>query len=919
MAQEPAVSSAAPSDAAPRHDDPPIRLRPVNVFFAPKAIAVIGASEVAGSAGYAVLRNLIGSPFGGVVYPVNAKRASVLGIKAYPNLAAVPDQVDLAVVITPAPTVPDVIAECAAAGVSGAIIISAGFREIGAEGLALEERVLEQARRGGVRLLGPNCLGIMRPTTGLNATLSGGMARPGSIAFISQSGALGTAILDWSVRENVGFSAFISVGSMLDVGWGDLIDYLANDRHTKSILLYMEAIGDARAFISAAREAALSKPIIVLKGGRSEVAAQAAASHTGSLIGSDAALHAALRRSGVLRVGSIADLFDIAALLAKQPRPLGPRLTILTNAGGPGVLAADALSAAGGELAPLAPATVDALSALLPYHWSHGNPIDIVGNAGPDRYAGAVEIALGDPTGDGLLVILAPQAATDPTETAERLKAFAGKSGKPLLASWMGGPGVAAGAEILRHANIPTFAYPDVAARMFHYMWRYQYNLRALYETPILPTVSEAVSEQRARVEQRILHAREGGRAIGTAVEAMELMAAYGIPTVESRVATSEAESVRVAHAIGYPVALKLLSQTITHKSDVGGVRLHLHDGAAVRRAYRAIKAAVSERAGPAHFLGVLIQPMITGDGYELIVGSSIDLQLGPVLLFGTGGRLVEAIRDRALGLPPLTTTLARRMMEQTNIFAALQGHHGGPRVDIGMLEQLLVLFSQLVVEQRWIKEVEINPLVVSAERIVALDARVIIHGPDVAAEDLPRPAIRPYPAQYIVPWTMKDGTPVLIRPIRPEDEPLIVEFHTGLSEQSVYLRYFYPMALDQRIAHERLTRICFIDYDREMVLVAERADPTTGRRAIIGVGNLIKVHGTSDGEFAAVVADAYQGQGLGSELLRRLIAIGRDERLDRVVADVLPENRDMQRLFQKLGFRFQRSLGDPTKVVLEL
>lgn len=895
------------------------RLRPVGLFFAPKTIAVIGASETPGSVGRTALWNLISSPFGGTVYPVNDKRGSVLGIKAYPNLAALPEPADVAVVITPAPSVPGIIGECVAAGVRGAIIMSAGFRETGPDGLALEEQVLAQARRGNLRIIGPNCLGVMCPISGLNASLAQGSPRPGNVAFISQSGALGAAILDWARSEHVGFSSFISVGSMLDVGWGELIDYLGNDPHTKSILLYMESIGDVRAFMSATREVALSKPIIVLKGGRSAAAAQAAASHTGSLIGSDEVLHAALRRCGAVRVGSIADLFAMAEVLAKQPRPPGPRLTILTNAGGPGVLAADELLANGGQLAPLEPATIAELGDLLPYHWSHSNPIDIVGNASAERYSRAAEIALRDPQSDGLLVILAPQAVTEPTKTAEQLAALARPPGKPLLASWMGGASTAEGQALLNRANIPTFPYPDTAARMFYHMWRYSYNLRGLYETPTLPAASDPLSAQRAEAEQRILAARAAGRTLLPEASAKELLAAYGIEVAEARVAASEAEAVQLARQIGFPVALKLHSSTITHKRAVGGVELRLGDAAAVRRAFRAIRHAVGTRAGPQHFEGVAVQPMIADDGYELIVGSSIDAQFGPVLLFGTGGRLVEALGDRALGLPPLTTTLARRMIEQTRIFRALQGLGGQPPIDLAALDQLLVRFSQLVAEQPWIKEIEINPLLVSPQRMIALDARVVLHGPEIHEAHLPRPAIRPYPTQYAQPFTMRDGSEVLIRPIRPEDEPLIVEFHGTLSEQSVYLRYFYPMSLDQRIAHERLARICFIDYDRAMVLVAEQTDPASERRAIIGVGNLLKVHGTNDGEFAAVVGDGFQAQGLGTELLRRLIAIGRAERLDRIIADVLPENHEMQRVFQKLGFRFRRALGDPTKVEFDL
>ena len=920
------METESSASSAPSAILPTPRARPIDVFFSPQSVAVIGATETPGSVGLNVIWNLVSSPFGGMVFPVNAKRPSVLGIKAYPNLAAVPAQVDLAIVITPAPTVPDVLAECAAAGVSGAIIISAGFRETGAAGVELEQRVLDQARRGNIRLLGPNCLGVMRPHSGLNAALASSMPRPGPVAFISQSGALGAAILDWSLRANVGFSAFVSVGSMLDVGWGELIDYLGNDSQTKSIVIYMESIGDARSFLSAAREVTLSKPIIVLKGGRTEAAARAAASHTGSLVGSDEALHAAFRRCGVLRVGSIDELFNVSDLLAKQPRPRGPRLTILTNAGGPGVLATDELITSGGVLAQLPPATLAALDQALPPHWSHGNPIDILGDAGPERYADAARLAMQNPDSDGLLVILTPQAMADPTATAAQIQALAKTASKPLLASWMGGAHVAEGEAILNRANIPTFRYPDTAARAFHSTWHYSYNLRGLYETPILPAASDQISAQRAAVEQHMRQARAAGRTLLNEVESKQLLAAYSIPSVETQAAASEDEAAQIAHAIGYPVAVKLLSETIAHKSDVGGVRLHLASADAVRRAYREIQAAVTKRAGAQHFLGVTVQPMAgaraedgIADGYELILGSSPDAQLGPVLLVGAGGQLVEVLSDHALGLPPLTTTLARRMIECTRIFSALQGLRGRPPVDLAALEQLMVRFSQLVVEQPWIREIEINPLLVGSRQLLALDARVVLYGPDITEESLPRPAIRPYPIQYVQPFTLRSGGEVIIRPIRPEDEPLIAAFHSTLSKQSVYLRYFYPMSLEQRIAHDRLTRICFIDYDREMVLVAEHADPKSGQRAIIGVGRLTKIHGANHAEFATVVSDAYQGQGIGSELLRRLIAIGRDERLARVIADVLPDNRDMQRVFKQLGFRFRRALGEPIRVELDL
>jgi len=883
--------------------------RSFEALFAPQTVAVIGATEKEGSVGRTILRNLISTSFGGIVFPVNLKRKSVLGIKAYPHVAEVPEPVDLAVVVTPAPTVPGVIRECVEAGAKAAVIISAGFKETGAEGAALEQQILQEARQGRMRIIGPNCLGVMRPPTGLNATFASTMARPGTVAFISQSGALCTAVLDWSLRENVGFSAFVSIGSMLDVDWGDLIDYLGDDPRTQSIILYMETIGDPRSFLSAAREVALNKPIIVIKAGRTEVAAKAAASHTGALAGSDEVLEAAFRRSGVLRVDHIAHLFYMAEVLAKQPRPKGPRLTILTNAGGPGVLATDALIADGGVLAKLSEETIEALNEILPAHWSHGNPLDILGDADPERYAKALEIAAKDPNSDGLLVILTPQAMTDPTQIAEQLKPYAKIEGKPILASWMGGADVAAGEAILNQAGIPTFPYPDTAARVFNYMWRYSYNLRSLYETPVLTTDAEGFPPDRARVEAIIQAVRQGMAAgtrpepILTEFEAKQVLAAYEIPTVDTHLAATEEEAVQAAERIGYPAVLKLHSETITHKTDVGGVQLNLEDAAAVRRAFQSIHASVSEKAGPEHFLGVTVQPMIRTEGYELIVGSSLDPQFGPVLLFGAGGQLVEVFKDRALALPPLNTTLAHRMMEQTRIFSALQGVRGRQPVDLLALEQLLVRFSQLVVEQPWVKEIDINPLLASPERLIALDARVVVHGPEMSAEQLPRPAIRPYPSQYVTPFTLKDGTPVTLRPIRPEDEPLLVQFHYTLSERTVYFRYYHAMSLSQRVTHERLSRLCFIDYDREMAMVAEHQDPHTGEPEIIGVGRLSHLHGTNEAEFALVISDRYQGRGLGTELLRWLLQVGRDAQLGRIHADIMPENRPMQHVCEKLGF----------------
>ncbi|MGA2739298.1 MAG: bifunctional acetate--CoA ligase family protein/GNAT family N-acetyltransferase [Bryobacteraceae bacterium] len=880
--------------------------QPLDVFFAPRTVAVIGATETAGTVGRTILWNLVSNPFGGTVFPINPKRPSVLGVKAYKHISEAPEPVDLAVIVTPAATVPGIVHDCVEEGVKAAIVISAGFKEIGPAGIELERQTLMEAHQGNMRIIGPNCLGVMSPLTGLNATFASTIARPGNVGFISQSGALCTAVLDWSLREMVGFSAFVSVGSMLDVGWGDLIYYLGNDPRTRSIVIYMETIGDARGFLSAAREVALNKPIIVIKAGRSEAAAKAAASHTGSLAGSDEVLEAAFRRSGVLRVNSIADMFYMAEVLSKQPSPKGPRLTILTNAGGPGVLATDALIASGGELTELSPEALEALNQCLPAAWSHNNPIDVLGDATPERYAKAVEIAAKDPNSDGLLVVLTPQSMTDPTQIAEHLKPYAKLEGKPVLASWMGGADVAAGIGILNQARIPTFQFPDTAVRAFSYMWRWAYNLKGLYETPSLPEDSADYAPDKTLTGEIVRNARDAGRTILTEAESKQVLDAYYIPTVRTLVARTLEEAVSEAEAMGYPVVLKLFSETITHKTDVGGVQLNLTDREAVKRAWRRIQISVTEKAGAEHFQGVTVQPMInSGDGYELILGSSLDAQFGPVLLFGTGGQLVEVFKDRALGLPPLNTTLARRMMEQTRIFKALRGVRGRKPVNLAQLEQIMVRFSRLVVEQPWIKEIDINPLLATPERLVALDARIVVHGPEVGKEQLPKLAIRPYPNRYASLWTMKDGSDVLIRPIRPEDEPMMVNFHATLSERSVYLRYFHLMNLPQRVAHERLTRICFIDYDREMALVAER------QGEILAVARLTRILGSNDAEVAVLVSDRFHGRGLGKELLARLVIVGGDEKLDVLKADILPDNRDVMRICEKLGFTLRHSLED--------
>jgi len=888
---------------------------PLTVFTNPNSVAVVGATPREGTVGYQVFTNLSQGRYKGPVYAVNPNRRSIFGVTSYPAVAAIPNKVDLAVIATPASTVPSVISDCVDAGVQGAIILSAGFKESGEAGKERERQILELARRGNLRVIGPNCLGVMSPGNGLNATFASAMARSGNVAFLSQSGAFCSAVLDWSLKENVGFSAMFSVGSMLDVGWADLIDHCGQDGRTNSIVIYMESLDDPRAFLSAAQEVARRKPIIVIKSGRSEAAARATLSHTGVLAGADEVMDAVLRRAGVFRVNNISDIFYMAELLSKQPLPRGPRLMMLTNAGGPGVLATDALVANGGEVAELAPETLGTLNTFLPEHWSHNNPIDIIGDADANRYPRSVEVAAKDPHCDGLLVILAPQGFVNPTEVAKQLRPYA-KLGKPILASWMGGVATAEGEQILNEAGIPTFPYPDTAARAFCYMWNYSRNIQEIYETPSLPADSQEENSKRDKARKVIDSARKAGRTILTEFESKQVLAAYGIPVVDTRVARHENDAVKLADDIGYPVVLKLHSETITHKTDVGGVCLNLFDEDAVRTAFNAIKIAITEKKGAEHFQGVSVQPMIRHGGYELILGSSTDPQVGPVLMFGSGGQLVEVYRDRALALPPLNTTLARRLMEQTRVFKALQGVRGHKSVDLSLMDALLVRFSQLVVDQRWIREIDINPLIASAGQVLALDARIVLNDPATPEDQLPRTVIRPYPDQYVSQWTMKDGGPVMIRPIRPEDEPMMVEFHHGLSDYSVYMRYFTAMKLSQRVSHERLTRVCFIDYDRELALVGEMKDPATGHKRIIGVGRIVKLRNSpGEAEFALIVHDSFQHLGLGTQLLRRLVDVAKAEKLVKLRGAIMPDNPDMQRIAERVGFAL--NYDDDEKLVM--
>lgn len=889
--------------------DPYGNLRAV---FAPRSIAVIGASERAGGVGRAVFERLTTHGFAGDVFPVTPAHTTILGRQAFPTIADAPKGVDLAVIATPAKTVPGIARACAIAGVKGIVIVSAGFRETGAAGAALEQQLLEVASESGMRIVGPNCLGIVVPSIGLDATFAAGTALPGSIGFVSQSGALCTAILDWAATRDIGFSCFVSAGSMVDAGWADYLDLLVDDPKTSSILLYMESVGShPPSFVSSLREAAALKPVIVMKSGRSEVAARAAASHTGALLGSDAVFDAAVRRCGALRVERIADLFNMADVLSKGNRPRGKRLAVVTNAGGPGVIASDALIAGGGELAPLAEETKAKLDGELAGRWSGGDPIDIFGDATPERFARATRIALDDPTADAVLVVFAPQAIAAPATVASGIAAAGRGRKKPLLAAWMGGASVAPAVAALELGGVPSYAYPESAVAAFNYLWSYDENLNSLYETPRMPA---GKPHDRAAAERAIASARKAGREWLTSEECAAVAGAYELPVVSSVVSLTADDAARAADSIGYPVALKLRSSVIVHKTDIGGVKLGLFDGQGVRLAFGSIRDAAVQAAGEAAFEGVVVQPMIrTQDGVELFLGSAIDEQFGPVIAFGLGGILVEVLKDSAIALPPLNATLARRLIAQTQASKALGSIRGRTPVDVDALAALVTNFSDLVIENPQLAEIDVNPLFASSDRIIALDIRMRLIP---AGSVQPRPAIRPYPSAYVRSWTTPKGESVDIRPIRAEDEPRIREFQRALSDTTVYMRYGHLEKAEGRMAHARLARACFIDYGREIALVAE-APGGAGR--VYGIGNLVRSRSPGRAEFALLVADDMQGHGIGSELLQRLIDAGRDDGMRTIVGYVMPSNVAMLDMCSRLGFRLRGGIGgDWVTTVLE-
>jgi acetyltransferase len=864
-------------------------------IFEPDAMAVVGASDKEGSIGRALIQNALLGGFPGAIHPVNPHRSEVGGLRAYPSVTEVEGDLDLAVIATPIATVPDVMGACVEKGVKAAIVISAGGRETGEQGLALEERIEEQARRGGIRVVGPNCLGVLCPKCKLNASFANHMPEEGKLAFVSQSGALCTAILDLSVKEHIGFSHFVSTGSMMDVDFGDLIDYLGDEPEVQSILLYVEHLKRFRKFMSAARAVSRVKPIVVLKSGRSRAGAQAASSHTGAMAGEDDAYDAAFRRAGVVRVKTIGELFDCAELLAKQPRPRGSRVTVITNAGGPGVMAADALSESGLDLTPLEPDTIERLNGVLPPHWSGGNPVDLLGDATPKRYAAAVEVCLEDPGTEGLLVILNPQAMTDPAEAARSLARAVEGHTHPVFASWIGGVDVEKGRAVLNEAGIPTYNTPEQAIRAFMHLREYAENLKALQEIP--PKHAHYVRFDHERLAELVRQGLEKGRL--TEPESKELLAACGIPVNRTEVAASEERAAELAEEVGFPVVLKVLSRDITHKSDAQGVRVGLRDREEVKRAWRDMMDRVRAFDPDAAVDGATVQPMVEDPDYELLLGAKRDVHFGPVVLFGLGGFLAEFLRDRAVGLPPLNRSLAGMLMKETRAGELLKGYRNRPPAKTELIQEMIVQLAHLLVDFPEVAELDMNPVAVKDGEPHVVDARVVL-----APSPVPSPhhlVISPYPDQYEYRETTAEGLDVFVRPIKPEDAPLLLDLFSNLSKESVYNRFFSPL---KTLSHEMLVRFSQIDYDREIAMVALDSEQ---ENRLLGVARIILNPDGDRGEFAIAVGDPWQGKGVGSRLLQHALRIAGDRGVRTVYGKVLAENRRMVRLARKGGFVVER------------
>ncbi len=891
----------------------------IKSLFEPASVALVGATDRQGSVGRTIFENLIKGKAKRKIFPINPKKETLLEEKCFPSIKDLPEIPDLVVIATSAVQVPAIIKESCEKGIKNAVIISSGFKEAGEEGIAREKEILKTAREYGMRIIGPNCLGILRPSSELNATFANRTAKPGGIAFLSQSGALGTAVLDWAVKRDIGFSAFASLGSMLDIDFGDLIDMLGEDPETKSIIIYLEAIGSniesSRKFMSAARGFARSKPIIVIKPGKYAESAKAAQSHTGAMVGEDLYYNAALDRAGTIRVEEIEDLFNAASILDSAKLPKRPNVAIVTNAGGPAVLATDSLIGRQGKLSALSQETMARLNEVLPAFWSKSNPIDILGDADEARYINTIDAVLKDDEVDGVIVIYTPQGAANPSQLAKGIVASSKKSAKPVLAVLIGTEEVDKARQILHNNDIPTYDFPEKAVKTYMYMYQYSLHLDELYEEPEDTPLNMGAPKNYLKILTR--NARKAGNFMLNEDDSKKLLTTYGIESTPIRFAKNADEARMTAVSVGFPVVMKIDSPDISHKSDVGGVILNIRNEKEIVQAYDTMMASVTKAMPKAKINGISLQRMITKYDYELIIGSKRDPVLGPVILFGLGGTEAEFIKDIAVGLPPLNQNLARRVIERTRTYSMLsKGFRTKPPVDLFMLDDIMVKVSNMIVDFPEIQELDINPLVISGDTALALDARILLDSSDAQYGnfDYSHLMISPYPTKYIQPWLCNDGREVLLRPIRPEDEDLERELLANLSPESSRYRFFQVI---KDISHEMLSRFCNIDYDREMAIIAEYSNGN-GQRRNVGVGRLI-LDREKGGEFAVLVADDFQGKGLGIKLVDILIAIGQDKGLKSIYGIAINDNWRILGLTKKMGFTNKKISEDETLMTLNL
>ena len=886
-------------------------VRNLDKLFAPRSVALIGATPRPGSVGAVVARNLRRAGFAGELMLVNPHYDTIDGLTVHPNVASLPRAPDLGVIVTPAETVPCLIHELAARGTRAAVIITAGFGELGQRGQTLQQATLDAAKPHLLRIVGPNCVGIMLPRLGLDATFSHLAPPAGDIAFLSQSGAMITAMLDWAVPHGIGFSHVVSLGDMADVDFGDMLDYLAADPHTRAILLYAEGITHGRKFMSAARAASRIKPVLVLKAGRSQAGARAATSHTGVLAGADAVYDAVFRRAGMLRVRTMAELFDAAETLALTHEQVGERLAILTNGGGAGVLATDALVAARGQLAALSQTTVADLNRQLPATWSHGHPVDIIGDASGKRYGDALTTLIGDSEIDAILVLNCPTALAQPEDTARAvIDTVAGAEpaalrGRNVITAWLGEYSARTARQLFADARIATYETPDSAVTGFLHRVHHRRNQELLMETP--PARLDMFGPDRVTVRRLIAAALAAGKSWLDPEETSAILAAYGLPIVANHFAADPDQAASLAAKVGFPIALKIRSADITHKSDVGGVALNLGNTDRVRREAEGMLRRVKAAHPEARLDGFLVQPMVRRpSAVELLVGLVEDAVFGPLVAFGQGGTAVEIVRDTSLELPPLNALLAHRLMARTRVWQLVQGYRGKPSANIEAIVEMLIRLGQLAADQAEIRELDINPLLADAAGIIAVDARLriaVAQSPGSA-----RLAIAPYPKELGSAERLRDGTVLRLRPLRPEDEPMLHDLAAHMSHGDLRLRFFTPLA---GLSHAVAARLSQLDYDRELALLAELGGTA------LGVAHFFADPDGLRAEYAIAVRSDWKGRGVGFLLMNRLIHIARQRGIGELVGEVLRENQPMLQMCRELGFAMVPQPADPAIMVV--